>query len=523
MGPVSWTLFLRVPTIMSHLPPLPAVEPSATMDPSLVPGHAEAMQWLRSGVKKALVGGAWMEAVSGETFETIDPATEAVLTRVASCDVPDVDLAVKAARSAFESPTWSGISPHARARYLLRIADAIDSHADELAVIETLDTGVPVVASRARLEGIADIFRYYAGWCSKMYGTTNPTDASRFIYMLREPMGVCGLITAWNVPLVMAAVKIAPALACGNTVVLKPAELAPLSTLRLAELIEGIGLPAGVLNVVPGFGVRAGAAMSAHMGIDKISFTGSTAVGKQLLAASASNLKRLTLELGGKSPNIVFPDADLEQAIAAAVATLCRNSGQICASGSRLFVHESVHDQVLEAVCRKAQMAKVGLPFERDTVLGPLISARQRERVLSYVASGLSQGARLEVGGQAVGERGFFVQPTVFSGVSNGMRIAQEEIFGPVLSVIRFKDEHDAVFQANDTVYGLAAAVWTQDISRAHRVARALQAGRVWINTYSDGDPVMSRGGYRQSGFGREHGAESIDEFTQTKSVYLRL
>lgn len=498
----------------SHAAPAPA---------SITPGHQRALDWIASGPKQLLIGGKWVNALSGKTFETINPATEQVLVSIAEADSADIDAAVLAARRAFRAPNWNGISPHARGRLLLKIADLVESHAEELAVLETLDMGAPLSATGGRAGQVADIFRYYAGWPTKIFGTTNPMDAGRFQYMLREPMGVCGLINAWNVPLVMAATKIAPALACGNTAILKPAEQAPLTTLRLAELIEQAGLPPGVLNIVPGFGATAGAAMAAHRGIDKISFTGSTAVGRQILQASAGNLKKVSLELGGKSPNIVFPDADIDRALSVAVETMCRNSGQICSAGTRLFVHESLHDQASEQVSRIAATYKVGSPFDADTQLGPLISQRQMERVLSYVDAGTSEGARLSLGGARVGDSGYFVEPTVFSGVANTMTIAQEEIFGPVLSIIAFKDEDDAVFQGNDTEYGLAAAVWTRDASRAHRVARALNAGRVWINTYAEGDPVMSFGGYKQSGYGRELGAESIDAFTQTKSILMRL
>jgi len=356
-----------------------------------------------------------------------------------------------------------------------------------------------------------------------MYRTTNHTDNDRFIFMLREPMGVCALINAWNVPLVTAAMKLAPSLACGNAVILKPAELTPLSTLRLAELIEEVGFPPGVVNIILGEGATAGAAMAAHPDIDKIAFTGSTPVGKHILQASAGNMKKVTLELGGKSPNIIFDDADLDTALTASAMTICRNSGQICSAGTRLLVHRSLHDEVTERVAKLAGGYKVGSPFDSETQLGPLISARQMDRVLSYVDAGKKDGAHLSLGGARVGQLGFFVQPTVFSQVSNKMRIAREEIFGPVLSIIPFNDESDAIAIANDTEYGLASAVWTRDVSRAHRMMRALKTGRVWINTYAETDPVMSMGGYKQSGYGRENGAEVIDAFTQSKSVYMRL
>jgi len=500
-----------------------SASPNNSAIDKLSPGHRKALDWLGRGSKRLLIGGEWVRAVAGKTFKTVDPATEQVLAEIAEADSADVDAAVKAARRAFEAPSWSGISPHARTRYLLKIADAIDENAEELAVLETLDMGAPLAFTAGRVATASELFRYYAGWATKIHGSTSPMDASRFLYMLREPMGVCALINAWNVPLVMAATKLAPALACGNTAVLKPAEQSPLSTLRLAELIQQVGLPPGVVNVVPGFGATAGAAMAAHPDVDKIAFTGSTGVGRQILQASTGNMKKVTLELGGKSPNIIFPDADMDKAIETAVVAFCRNSGQICSAGTRLLVHESLHDEIAQRVAKIASGYRIGSPMARDTQIGPLISERQMDRVLSYVEAGRSDGAKLVLGGSRVGKVGYFVEPTVFSHVSNGMKIAQEEIFGPVLSIIPFKNEDDAIALGNDTEYGLAAAVWTRDASRAHRVARALKSGRVWINTYAETDPVMSLGGYKQSGYGREMGAESIDAYTQTKSVLMRL
>lgn len=486
------------------------------------PGMSSALAWCRSGIKQNFIDGEWVPAVSGKTIETINPATGEALTHFAESDKPDVDRAVAAARRAFESLEWSGISPHARTHILLRMADSIEQHADELAALETLDNGMPTWFSTAVVKMTVDTFRYYAGWPTKILGTTVPSDASSFIYTLREPIGVCGQINPWNVPLLLAGVKFAPALACGNTVVAKPSELASLTCLRLVELFHEAGLPPGVLNVVTGYGTTVGAAISEHPGVDKVAFTGSTAVGKQILLASAGNLKRVTLELGGKSPHIVFPDADLDKALAAVVNGFTRNSGQICSSGTRLFVHESIHGEFSKQVAKLTSSLKVGNPFEADTKLGPVISGKQLDRVMSYIEAGQQDGATLVSGGARIDGSGYFVQPTVFADVKNSMKIAQEEIFGPVVCVMPFRTEEEVIALSNDSTYGLAGGVWTSDIGRGHKIARALKGGRIWINTFGETDPVMPFGGFKQSGLGREFGAESIMTYTEPKSVMVR-
>ncbi|MGH7933043.1 MAG: aldehyde dehydrogenase family protein [Candidatus Binataceae bacterium] len=483
------------------------------------------LDFLRSSPRKLLIGGKWVPAKSGKTFETLNPANEEILALVAEGDKADVDEAVKAARKAFEDGAWPRMRPHDRTRALLKIADLIEQHADELAELETLDNGKALWESKnVDIPFAAETFRYYAGWATKIYGETNPSEPTMFNYTLREPLGVCGQIIPWNFPLLMASWKIAPALACGNTVILKPAEQTPLTALRLGDLILESGLPEGVVNIVTGFGPTAGGAIAAHPDIDKVAFTGSTEVGKEILKLSAGNLKHVSLELGGKSPNIIFPDADMQQAVFGSMMGIFMTQGQVCCAGSRIFIQQGVYDQFTDQLSQMAQGLTLGNPLDANTRMGPLVSKEQFDRVVSYLDAGKKEGAKVKTGGAAgPQEKGYFVQPTVFSDVNNTMKIAREEIFGPVAAAIPFKDENDAVLQGNDTNYGLAAAVWTRDIGRAHTIARKLKAGTVWINCYGALDAISPFGGYKQSGFGRELGRHSIELYTQIKSVYAKL
>ena len=471
-----------------------------------------------------LIGGKWVPAKSGKTFETINPATEEVLANVAQADQADVDEAVKAARRAFEESKWAAMRPADRARYLFKIAELIDANAAELAQLETLDNGKAISESRnIDIPMAAETFRYYAGWVTKIYGETNPSAPDMLSYTLREPVGVCGQIIPWNFPLLMASWKLAPALACGNVSILKPAEQTPLTALRLGELIMEAGVPDGVVNILPGFGPGAGSAIAAHMGIDKVAFTGSTEVGREIMKAATGNLKRVSLELGGKSPNIIFPDADLKAAAFGALTGVFLNQGQVCCAGTRVFVQEQMYEQFTDQLSQLAQNMKMGDPLDAATRVGPLVSKEQFDRVNGYLEVGKKEGAKLRAGGDSGQSKGYFVKPTVFVDVNNSMRIAREEIFGPVAAAIPFKDETDAVFQGNDTSYGLAAAVWTKDVSRAHKVARKLKAGTVWVNCYGMLDPISPFGGYKQSGFGRELGKYAIELYTEIKSVFVKL
>ena len=476
---------------------------------------------------EVFVGGQWRAPASGETYPTINPATEEVSAQVAKGDERDVDLAVQAARRAFDQGPWPRMAASERARMLWKLADLIGTHLDEMARLESVNTGKTLFDSgKVELPFAAEVFRYYAGWTTKIHGETLNLRDGAFTFTLRQPLGVVGAIVPWNFPFLLASWKIAPALAAGNTVVLKPASLTPLTALRFAELTQEAGLPEGVFNVVPGPGGRAGMALVRHPGVDKVAFTGSTEVGKGIMREAAGSLKRVSLELGGKSPNIVLADADMEAALRGALTGIFYNKGEVCAAGSRLLVEQRVHDEFVGKLVERVKGLKVGDPMDKTTRMGPVVSARQLESVLGYVEAGRRDGATLAAGGERarVGNgRGYFVQPTVFTGVTNAMRIAREEIFGPVLSVIPFKDVDDAVAQGNETFYGLAAAVWTRDVGKALRVARALRAGTVWVNAYNLFDAALPFGGFKESGFGRELGQAGLDLYTEVKSVWVDL
>jgi aldehyde dehydrogenase (NAD+) len=473
------------------------------------------------------IGGQWRPPASGETYATINPATEEVSAQVARGDERDIDLAVQAARRAFDHGPWPRMAAAERARILWKLADLIGANLDEMAKLESINTGKTLFDSgKVELPFAADVFRYYAGWTTKIHGDTLNLRDGAFTFTLRQPLGVVGAIVPWNFPFLLASWKIAPALAAGNTLVLKPASLTPLTALRFAELTQEAGLPEGVFNVVPGPGGKTGMALVRHPGVDKVAFTGSTEVGKGIMREAAGSLKRVSLELGGKSPNVVFADADMEAALRGAMTGIFYNKGEVCAAGSRLLVEQRIHDEFVGKLVDRVKGLKVGDPMDKTTRMGPVVSAQQLETVLGYVEAGRREGATLAAGGERVrvGDgRGYFVQPTVFTGVSNGMRIAREEIFGPVLSVIPFKDADDAIAQGNETFYGLAAAVWTRDVGKALRAARALRAGTVWVNAYNLFDAALPFGGFKESGFGRELGQAGLDLYTEVKSVWVDL
>jgi aldehyde dehydrogenase (NAD+) len=475
---------------------------------------------------KLLIGNEWVNSKSGKTFPTLNPATGEEICQVAEADAADVDRAVDAARAAFRhgSP-WRSISAAERGRLLNKLADLIEKNAGELARLESLDNGKPYsVALAADLPLTIACYRYYAGWADKVQGRTIPINGNYFCYTRLEPVGVVGQIIPWNFPLLMQAWKVAPALATGNTVVLKPAEQTPLTALRVGELILEAGFPAGVVNILPGYGPTAGGAIARHMDIDKVAFTGSTEVGHLIMEASAkSNLKRVTLELGGKSPNIVFADADLAQAVEGSHFALFFNQGQCCCAGSRLFVEEKVYDEFVDRSVARAKKRTVGDPLDPSTEQGPQVDDAQFDKVMSYIQSGKKQGAKMLCGGDRVGDRGYFIQPTVFAGVTDDMKIAQEEIFGPVMSILKFRDMDELVERANNTMYGLAAGVWTKDITKAHAAANSLRAGTVWVNCYDVFDAAAPFGGFKQSGIGRENGEYGLQQYTEVKTVTVQL
>jgi len=474
------------------------------------------------------IDGKWVEARSGKSFTTPNPSTGGSLATIAEGDAADIDIAVRAARRAYEG-AWHNVSARDRGRMLYKLAQLIERDARRLAELETADNGKPIrEASYIDLPQVVETFEYFAGWATKIEGETIPLPGMMFNYTLREPVGVCGQIIPWNFPLLMCAWKLAPALAAGNTCVLKPAEQTPVTAMELAKLIQEAGFPDGVVNIVPGYGETAGAALASHPGIDKIAFTGSTEVGKLIAQAAANNLAKVSLELGGKAPNIVFADADLDQAVEGAMMGIFFNQGQVCCAGSRLFVAESVRDSFLDRFQARAKRLKVGDPLQADTQMGPQVSKEQLNRIKNYVAIGQQEGATVLTGGKpprlsGALEGGYFFQPTILANVENKMRVAQEEIFGPVTAVISFRNEDDLIRQANDTIYGLSAGIWTRDLGRAHRFARAVHAGTVWINTYNMIHPASPFGGYKQSGYGRELGKHALDLYTQIKSVWVDL
>ena len=473
------------------------------------------------------VGGKWQAPVAGETYQPVNPANEELLTPVGKGDERDIELAVAAARKAFDEGPWPRMSPHERGRIVWRLGDLVQQNLDEMAKLESLCTGKTMFDSgKVEIPFAAEVFRYYAGWATKIHGETLPLRDNAFTFTLRHPVGVVGAIVPWNFPFLLSSWKLGPALAAGNTVVLKPASQTPLTALKFADLCQEAGLPEGVVNVVTGPGGKVGMALVRDPRVDKIAFTGSTDVGKQIMREAAGTLKRLSLELGGKSPNIVFADADLEAAARGAMTGIFYNKGEVCAAGSRLFLEEKIHDDFMAKLTDKVKGMKVGDPMDKATRMGPVVSRAQMDTVLSYIEAGKRDGARVVAGGGRanVGNgKGYYIEPTIFDGVSNSMKIAREEIFGPVLSVIPFKSVEDGIAQGNQTTYGLAAAVWTRDVAKAFRAARALRAGTVWVNAYNLFDAALPFGGFKESGFGREMGSVGLDHYTEVKTVWVDL
>ncbi len=484
--------------------------------------HSPVEAWLAKPLK-LLIDGRHVPSVSGRTFKSLNPATEQVIATVAEGNAEDVERAVAAARRAFEGP-WRTMRASERGQILLRWAQLMRDHADEIAELESIDAGKPISATlRQDFPAAIDTLTYYAGWADKISGDVVTTRDDALTYTVREPVGVVAAIVPWNFPLMIGMWKLAPALACGCTIVMKPAELTSLSALRIGELALEAGLPAGVFNIVTGPGRVVGDALVNHPDVDKVTFTGSPGVGRGIMKGAACNFKRVSLELGGKSANVIFDDADIDAAAKAAAAGIFFNAGQVCSAGSRVLVQEGVYDAVVERLAARAQALRIGDTMDRATSLGPVISEKQMRSILDYVDIGRNEGASLVTGGERVGRRGFFISPAVFAGVAHEMRISQEEIFGPVVSVIKFKDEADALRIANGTAYSLAAGVWSRDMGRVQRFAKRARAGTVWINTYGYTDVRLPWGGERDSGLGREHGTAALENFTEPKAVWINL
>jgi len=495
----------------------------ALLEPQVSALPAFAQKFL-SRDKQLFIDGEFVDAVSGKTFPVFNPATGEILAKVAEGDAADVDLAVSAARRAFESGPWRSMSPAERARLIYKLADKLEERLEDLALLESLDNGKPLAVARvADVPMSVENLRYMAGWATKIVGQSIPIPGEFHAYTRREPIGVVGQIIPWNFPHLMLAWKIGPALAAGCTIVLKPAEQTPLSALLVAELAAEVGFPKGVFNVVPGYGETAGARIASHPDVDKVAFTGSTEVGKIIVRAATGNLKKVTLELGGKSPNVIFADANIQEAIAGAAFGIFFNMGQCCTAGSRLFVERSVFDEVTQGVAAAAKAMNVGSGLDSRTDIGPLVSDEQLDRVTGYIQSGISEGARALSGGVRAGDKGYFVEPTVLVDTKPDMKIMREEIFGPVVAATPFDDPNEILASANDTIFGLAAGVWTKDVSKAHKVAAGLRAGTVWVNCYNVFDPALPFGGFKQSGWGREMSSNAIDCYTETKSVVVKL